>query len=114
MRLVLDDGAVQLGLLRLNHRGLGLDELKGIEGEACAPAPILELLEVGGGGLGRLGFGSSPLECLLNQAILVLLDVRAVQEFLDGLTAVDGIDWGCTTQRPGRAWLDRGHGSELT
>jgi hypothetical protein len=51
--LVLDDGAVQLCFLLLEHRGFGLDELKGLEGEAGATAPICELLEVarGGGGL---------------------------------------------------------------
>jgi hypothetical protein len=55
---VLDDGAVELGLLLLEHRGFGLDELKGLEGEAGATAPICELLKVGsgGGGLGRGDF----------------------------------------------------------
>lgn len=61
--LVLDDGAVQLCFLLLEHRGFGLDELKGLKGEASATAPICELLEVGrgGGGLGRWDFGGCSL-----------------------------------------------------
>ena len=56
--LVLDDGAVQLCFLLLEHRGLGLDELESLKGEAGASAPICELLEVGrgGGGLVRGDF----------------------------------------------------------
>ena len=54
--LVLDDGAVQLCFLLLENCRLGLDELKGLKGEAGATAPICELLEVARGG-GILGWG---------------------------------------------------------
>jgi len=114
--LVLDDGAVQLCFLLLENCGLGLDELKGLKGEAGATAPICELLEVGrgGGGLGRWDFGGCPLYSLLDQTLLVLLYVRAVQELLHGFTSVDSVGWACTTQWSGRAWLDRGHWGQLS